>query len=181
MNLQPPRVKFMIPNGKEHLRVKGFTLIELMVVMLLISIFLGVAIPRFASGIGDDPVKKVSRWMIHTTRTLRSLAIQKQVAQSLVIDLNNHRMWTADESMDEETLSGATEKAYKLPKSVKIVDVIFPESERLSSGTAEILFYPAGYADNCIIHIEDEDTRRFSYLVEPLLPKVKIVEEWLNF
>ncbi|MEJ2038345.1 MAG: prepilin-type N-terminal cleavage/methylation domain-containing protein [Desulfosarcinaceae bacterium] len=160
---------------------KGFTLIELMVVMLLISIFLAVAIPRFDGGFAQDPVKKVTRWMINTTRTLRTDAVRLQKMQSLVVDLNNNRFWVVDETMDEEALAGAAENAYKLPSSIKVMDVEYPQADRVSSGTAEIHFFAAGYADNSIIHFEEEDARRFSILIEPLLPKIKVVEEWLSF
>lgn len=159
----------------------GFTLIELMVVMLLISIFLAVAIPRFDNGFAQDPVKKVERWMLNTTRLLRTDAVRSQKTQSLVIDLNNNRLWIVSEDMDEEALAAAPEKGYTLPSSIQVVDVEYPRSDRISSGTAEIHFYPAGYSDNTIIHFEKDDAQRFSILVEPLLPKIKVVEEWLTF
>lgn len=162
-------------------KAPGFTLMELMVVMLLVSIVLAAAIPRFEGGAFHDPDKKVSRWIINTVRTLRSTAIQKQQLQALVLDLNNSRMWIINESMDEETLSAAAEKAFSLPKSIQIVDVQYPQRDRITSGTTEIHFFPAGYSEQVLIHLENDDAQRFSFLVEPLLPKVKIFDEWIEF
>jgi prepilin-type N-terminal cleavage/methylation domain-containing protein len=159
----------------------GFTLIELMVVMFLITIFLAVAIPRFDSGFAQDPVKKTTRWMVNATRTLRSDAVRLQRIQSLVVDLANNRMWIIDESMNEEAMDEASEKAFILPTSIKVLDVEYPQADRVSTGTAEINFYPTGYADNSIIHLEEDESQRYSVLVEPLLPKIKVVEEWLTF
>lgn len=159
----------------------GFTLIELMVVMLLISIFLAVAIPRFDSGMAHDPLKKVTRWMIHTTRNLRNDAVRLQKVQTLMLDLNNNRMWVVSETMDEEAAAGAAEQAFRLPSAIRLVDVEFPEADRVSSGTAEIRFHPSGYADNSIIRLEDDDAQRYSFLVEPLLPRVKVIDQWLSF
>jgi prepilin-type N-terminal cleavage/methylation domain-containing protein len=51
---------------------QGFTLIELMVVMLLITIVLAVVIPRFDAAPFQDPGKKFSRWMINAVRHLRA-------------------------------------------------------------------------------------------------------------
>ena len=158
----------------------GFTLIELMVVMLLISIVLAVVIPRFDGGPMQDPTKKLSRWMVNTIRHLRSTAIQKQTNQALVIDLNEQRMWIVSEGMSEEELTSATEKAFKLDTSMQIVNVQFPDQEPISTGSAEIRFYPAGFSDRALIHLENDDAERFSYLVEPLLPKVKMFEEWID-
>jgi prepilin-type N-terminal cleavage/methylation domain-containing protein len=161
---------------------QGFTLIELMVVMLLISIVLAIAIPKFGGGAFQDPVKKLSRWMINTVRTLRSAAIQQQKTQGLVIDLSNRRMWLVNDAMDEEAMqAAASNKALSLPDDIRYMDVQFPQQERISSGTAEVRFYPAGYSDQVLIHLETDGAEKLTYLVEPLLPKVKIFDEWIEF
>lgn len=159
----------------------GFTLIELMVVMLLITIVLGVAIPKFSGGAFQDPVKKLSRWMINTVRNLRSAAIQKQIVQALVIDLDNRRMWMIDDQMSEEALASASDKALTLADGLRVVDVRFPGQDPVTSGTTEVKFYPAGFSDQALIHLQNDDTERFSFLVEPLLPKVKFFDEWIEF
>lgn len=159
----------------------GFTLIELMVVMLLISIILAVAIPRFEGAFLQDPTKKISRWMINTVRTLRSEALQSQKFQTLVIDLNDNRMWMIQQDMDEDALAAASEKSFQMPSAIRIVNVIFPEREQISSGNAEIHFYPTGFSDEAVIHLEAANAERFSFLVEPLLPKVKFFKEWISF
>ena len=160
----------------------GFTLLELMVVMLLVSIVLAISIPKFGGGAFQDPVKKLSRWMINTVRTLRSTAIQQQKTQSLVIDLSNRRMWIVNEAMDEKTAQdAASNSALTVPDVVQRMDVQFPQQERISTGTAEVRFYPTGYSDQVLIHLETDDDEKITYMVEPLLPKVKIFDEWIEF
>ena len=149
--------------------------------MLLISIVLGVAIPKFDSGVFQDPVKKLSRWMILTVRTQRSAAIQKQKVHGLVIDLENNRMWPVNEEMSEEALAAAPDKAMKLADSLRLVDVEYPGQERVTSGTTEVKFYPAGFSDQVLIHMQTDDGGRMTYMVEPLLPKVKFFEEWIEY
>ena len=162
-------------------KMAGFTILELVVVMLLITIILGVAIPRFQTDVLQDPSKKLSRWMISTVKNLRGLAIQKQVRQTLVVDFDGNRLWTTGEDMSEEALAAAPENAYTLPDDLRIVDVLFPDEERTSSGTVDINFYPAGFSDQVVIRLENSQAERFSYLIEPLLPKIKIFEEWISF
>lgn len=161
-------------------RDTGFTLIELMVVMLLISIVLAVAIPRFEGGPFQDPTKKLSRWMINTVRHLRSAAIQQQTVQALVIDLNHQRVWISHEGMSEEALSTAEDKAMTIDKSIQIRNVQYPDREPLAYGTVEIRFYPQGYSDRALIQLETDDAEQLTFLIEPLLPKIKILEEWIN-
>ena len=161
---------------------RGFTLIELMVVMLLISIVLAITLPKFGGGAFQDPVKKLSRWMINTVKTLRSAAIQQQKTQGLVIDLSNRRMWLVNDAMDEEAMqAAASNKALTLPDAIRYMDVQFPQQERMTTGTTEVRFYPAGYSDQVLIHLETDNDEKVTYLVEPLLPKVKIFDEWIEF
>ena len=159
----------------------GFTLIELMVVMLLISIILAVAIPRFDAGMFQNPQKKVSRWLINTAKTLRSVAIQKRLLQTLVIDFENNKMWTTSEVTDSEASVSKPEQTFDLPGDIRIVDIVLPENESVNSGTAHVNFYPAGFSDNVIIRFETSQAERFSFRVEPLLPKVRFYEEWISF
>lgn len=168
-------------NAQLFLPKVGFTLIELMVVMLLISIVLAVAIPRFEGGIVQDPAKKMSRWMINSVRALRSAAIQKQQVQTLVVDLSDHKLWTAHESMSEEDRDAAQQEAFSLPGSFTIVDIQFRGRDRISSGTADINFYPAGYSDHVLIHLENDSAERMTYRIQPLLPKIKLFDEWIDF
>jgi general secretion pathway protein H len=159
---------------------QGFTLIELMVVMLLITIVLAVVIPRFDAAPFQDPGKKFSRWMIIAVRHLRTTAIEKQKTQALVVDLSQQRLWMINEDMNEEQQAAAAEKAFAIDDSIRIVDAQFRNQESVSTGTLEIRFYPAGYSDQVLLHIENEDAERTSYLVEPLLPKLKMVEGWIE-
>ena len=159
----------------------GFTLIELMVVMMLITIVFAVTIPRLGSGLMQDPRKTTTRWMVNTTSELRGLAVEKQKAYALIIDLSSNRIWFIHEDMDEETLSAASEKAFEIPRAIRIVDIQFPRKERITSGKAEIVFYPGGYSDYAIINLQDDGAQRFAFKVEPLLPKITVLDRWLEF
>ena len=152
-----------------------------MVVMLLITIILSVTVPRFDSSFFQDPEKKVTRWIVNTVRDLRSQAIGRQKTYSLVLDLSHGRMWVVNEGMDEEALDQAAENAFSLPEAIRMVDVQMPGRDDVASGTAIINFYPAGYSDQALIHMESDEAARFTYRLQPLLPKVKMVDEWITY
>lgn len=158
----------------------GFTLIELMVVMLMITIVLAVAFPRFDGGMLQDSTKQVTRRMIQTVRTLRGDAVRRQQIQTLTIDLENQRLWVTHAAMDEQMAATAADKAYQLPDAVRFVEVQYPNRDPVNTGKAEIYFYPAGYSDHVVVHFQNENQERFSYVVEPLLPKVRLLEEWID-
>ena len=161
--------------------IKAFTLIEIMVVMLLISIILGVAVPRFDNGAFQDSQKTITRKIINIVSTLRAKSIAEQKTYALVIDVSNDRYWVVDESMDEIAMAQATEKALKLPDDIHFVDIQFPDQGQLRSGMVEIQFHPAGYADQALIHLQSDRDQRFTFQIEPLLPKMKTADEWLTY
>lgn len=158
----------------------GFTLIELMVVMMMITIILAVAIPRFDGGVLQDPTKAVARRMINTVRSLRSEAVQHQQVHALVIDLDNQRFWKLNGAMDEQAVAAAAEKAYTLPESVRFMEILFRNREAATTGKTTIHFYPAGYSDHAVIRLLNDDRDRFSFVVEPLLPKLRFLDEWTD-
>ena len=99
----------------------------------------------------------------------------------MILDLGSNRIWLVDDDMSEEAMAAASDKAMTLPESIRIVDVQYPDKERVTTGTTEIRFYPAGYSDQVLIHFEEGGTQRFTYLLEPLLPKIKFFDEWIEF
>ena len=197
----------MLKSCKHNQRARtGFTLIELMVVMLLISIILAVAIPRFEGGFLQDPIKQFSRKMISMVRSLRSAAVQTQKQYTLIVDLNAQQLYVISQAVEPETDEAGTAEAgiaeaetaetrtaeagtasqipgkrFKLPDSLALVAVEFPNSDQITTGTAEIHFYPAGYSDHAFIRLESSSEDRYTYVVQPLLPKVKLFEEWIDF
>lgn len=171
----------MSPTRRWHSEDKGFTLIELMVVMLLITIMLGVTIPRLDTSLLQDPRKKTTRWMINTVSALRAAATEKQKSQILVVNVDDNRLWITDAEMDEEAQSTAMENAFELPGGLRIIEVPFSGKESVGSGNAMIVFYPGGYSDQAAINIETGDAERFAFKIEPLLPRVKVVDEWIRY
>ncbi|MFH2063850.1 MAG: prepilin-type N-terminal cleavage/methylation domain-containing protein [Pseudomonadota bacterium] len=160
---------------------KGFTLIELIVVIIIMSVMLVFATPRLSGFIFPDDTNEIIRWLVVKARLLRNNAVQHQKHYYLNIDIDNSRLWVTDESVDtEEALKKAYENSYPLPESVRLLDVEFPGRGKVLQGTVEISFNKQGYADPAIIHIGGPDDRKVSLMIEAFLPSVKWVEEYVE-
>jgi prepilin-type N-terminal cleavage/methylation domain-containing protein len=159
---------------------KGFTLLELIVVIALLGIMIAFSVPRLHGTILLDDTKKSSRWLIGKVQALKESAIQNQKQYVLHIDMDTDRIWETDESMSADDLEKATLNAYALPGAVKVMDVEFPIAGKIFSGRADITFYRAGYTDKALIHIQD-DNQQLSFLIEPFLPQVKLFEKYATF
>jgi len=159
----------------------GFTLIELIVVISLISLMLFFAIPRFQNSVLSDNTKKVSRWIIAKVHALKERAVRDQKLYVLHVSLDSNRLWTTNELMSEQELQNAAQNAYELPGDIKVLDVEYPDEEKISVGRADIYFYKRGYSDKAMIHIENNDNEQLSFLIEPFLSRVRMYETYVDF
>lgn len=159
----------------------GFTLIELIVVISLISLTLFFAIPRFKDSVLSDNTKKVSRWIITKVLTLKKRAVRDQKLYILHVNLDSNRLWMTDELMSEQEVQNAAQDAYELPDDIQVLDVEFPGEEIISEGRAYIYFYKRGYSDKAMIHVENNDNEQLSFLIEPFLTRVKVYEKYEGF
>jgi prepilin-type N-terminal cleavage/methylation domain-containing protein len=175
-------IKFL-NNGRQttnHGYSRGFTLIELIVVIALLGIMIAFSVPRLHDTLFLDDTKKSSRWIIGKVKALKESAIQNQKQYVLHIDLDTDRIWETHESMSPESLETAALDAYALPGDVKIIDVEFPIGGKKISGQADITFYKSGYTDKALIHIQDS-IDQLSFLIEPFFTKVAFFEKYATF
>ena len=162
-------------------RIKGFTLIELVVVVALISIMLFLAIPRFQSDFLTDSTKKVSRWILYKVPALKENAFREQKKYVLHVGIDSEKLWITHEGMSDEELQDAEIGGFILPDDIKLQDVEFPDERIISSGRADIYFYEKGYSDKAIIHMVHDGDHWLSFLMEPFLPQVYLYSKYVGF
>ncbi len=152
----------------------AFTLIEVLVVCLLISIILTVGIPVLNGTLFTDQLKTASRKIIGTVRDAREHAVSNQKSLVLVFDLERDRLWY--ENDDPKTTQGkrpAVHAVY-LPPSVRIVDIWTKSQGKQSHGTVNLWIKKQGYMDRTIIHITNTDDI-LSIILSPFLGSIKVV------
>ena len=159
----------------------GFTLIELIVVISLISLMLLFTLPRLQDNPFLDDSKKSSRWLIGKVQALKESAIREQRQYALHFDLDSGRIWDTNASMSPEDLeSAALNSSYSLPDDLRILDIEYPQSGKIYSGQTEIIFYKAGYTDKALVHMQEGDSY-LSFLIEPFLSQVQFFETYASF
>jgi prepilin-type N-terminal cleavage/methylation domain-containing protein len=159
---------------------RGFTLIEIAVVVMLIGIMLVFTAPRLPDDVLTDPIKKTSRWMILTVQNLKDQAVRERKTYRLHIEIDKERFWITDESMSEEEQQTAESGGFNLPDDIEVMDVEYPDMEKSLSGQATVSFYKQGYSDRAMIHIAT-DEGRLTYQVEPFLSRLKYHEGYVGF
>ena len=158
---------------------KGYTFIELTVVVLLVGLMLTLTIPRFRDAVLTDNLKSTSRKLVGIIKNLRNQAFREHKNFVLHFDLESNRFWIDSTDMTKEEQVLAHEKASTLPKDVRILGVRFVAKGKKTDGETAIRFSKKGYVQQSVIILGSEDGREFSIELSPFLPRAKILENTL--
>lgn len=140
-----------------------------------------IAIPNFEYSLESGDIKKISRWILVNVRSLKGKAVSDQKMHILRVRLDTNSFILTNESDGKDEFETAASKEYRLPPGITVMDVEYPGRGAVTTGGTDINFYRKGYSDKAIIHIQDQNNNILSFLIEPFLPKVKIVEEYISF
>ena len=159
---------------------KGFTLIELIVVLVLLGIMFGITVPKFRQAILSDSLDSTSLRLIGLVQDLRERAMSGLVSYLLNFDIQEKRIWSFASNASEEDRESARLRAYKLPDDVEIQDIwSWGSGRNYSEGV--IRFSRKGYIEQSMIHLQSEDGRELSLELSPFLGSIKIHEGYVDF
>ncbi|MFH1984358.1 MAG: prepilin-type N-terminal cleavage/methylation domain-containing protein [Pseudomonadota bacterium] len=154
---------------------RGFTLLELIVVVSLISIMFFFAVPKFANTAFSDARFRTARWIVQRAGDLRAEAVEKGASRFLVVDLDEGRLWAATSSPAAE--NGRSEDGptgYRMPQGLEITRVVFTDGTSVTAGRAMIRFSADGVASGAVIAIAKAGREVMSLEIEPFLPEVRV-------
>jgi general secretion pathway protein H len=161
---------------------KGFTLIELTVIIVILGVMLSLIIPRLGE-LGEANLKRSARHLTGMIRFLRDEAQAKKVNFRLRFDVAEGRYWTevftfnlsektaefrrySSEMGTEGSLSGQTTL-----RDVKVAS--HPDDPYIE-------FSPTGWVEHSLIHLRDGDGRDFTLLVNPLTGNTELREGYIE-
>jgi prepilin-type N-terminal cleavage/methylation domain-containing protein len=166
-------------SGKKTLRqgLAGFTLLELTVVMLLLSILLGFALPAIRGGEIMASRAGVARKIAWAVKQLKQDALARQTSHTLHLDLTAGRIWATREQGPDETAAEQGADPWALPDGIRIEGVHFPNGDAIRTGEVTLGFYPRGYSDRAIIRLQADNGDFTDILIETFLPFALILDE----
>jgi Tfp pilus assembly protein FimT len=160
---------------------RGFTFVELTVVIFLIGLTIVLTIPRFRHTLVSDDLRSTVRQMVGTIRSVRNEAVREHKTYALHLDLESNRLWIESEGASDEEQLEAQAKAVQLPAGVRVLDVWHKDTGKDATGDTAIHFTQKGYVEYSVIHLGAEDGRRFTLILSPFLGKVTVLEEYVDF
>jgi len=136
---------------------RGFTLIELCVVIVLIGAMMFIAAPRVHDAIFKDSLRQTVKHIVAKSRELRSDAVRDNVDYILHFDMDKNRLWYEASDMTGEKRNEMKGKYYQLPENVKIMEISILGGGRKSEGDATLKFFRRGYIQPAVLYLSQNE------------------------
>lgn len=159
---------------------RGFTFIEIFVVVFVLGSFLLIALPRI-DNFTQGSLKSSSRNLSTTIRYIYSEAAFKKKIHKLAFDIDKGEYWVEVMEGDEYVESADPYlKRRKLPNNVFFKDIVTQRSLRISTeGKDEfILFLPSGFVEPVVIHLESTAGDVYTLSTKPYTGGTKVYDEY---
>lgn len=169
----------------------GFTLVELMVVVVIIGIITAVIIPEMKGSFEDALLRSTSRKLVDVFSLANSRAVAMNRPQQVRLDWKNGRYFVESGGRDRgqefsartgpENLQGTVDNRISIeirrPEEVAEADETKSSTQIASSKQGEtIRFYPDGTADAVQFILRDRAGFRLGLQINPVTARVHVME-----
>jgi general secretion pathway protein H len=170
------------PHGvsRESFRA-GFTLIEIVVVMVLISLFMVLSIPLF-SNIGTSSLDTSARRLSGTIKYLFNEAALSGHEYRLIYDLDEGSYRAQELEASGELVEAEDQgRQAALKGAVRFKDLEVPGRGKFTAGQVTTRFDPSGWVEETIIHLDDGKGQMLTLRVMPLTGSAEIFQGYREF
>jgi len=156
----------------------GFTLLELVLVMVVIGLFVGLALPRLPD-ISGARMQKTARKVAGTLQTARMRAITLRRYYRVEVDVDNEKILISYFGPEGTFIEDDSVQTYQA-KDTDIVDMITSTRDRTREGTGWIYISPRGFIEPSLIHLRDMRGRDLTVSPSPAGGRVRIMEGYVD-
>ena len=157
---------------------RGFTLLELIVVMVLIALTLSLVVPKFSNFLYTDQLKVAARKLVGLINQSSQLAQRHQVPY-LLRYIEDERRFVVEPEQNEARRN-ALKDGLHLAESITVQDLWSWYGGTRSSAAFVIRFTQKGYVEPTVIHLRDESGQEVSVVLSPFLGKVQVVGNYVE-
>jgi prepilin-type N-terminal cleavage/methylation domain-containing protein len=139
---------------------KGFTLLEIIVVLLVISLVIAISYPSLSRGTTSLSLRTTGRDILNTFRYARQKAVTEQTGMRVTVDQENQTLRLTDDF-------GEGNRQYFLPDNVRIQRVVLGGG-RTVDGVATVRFLPNGSSESVEILLESKNGAYLRVISDPI-------------
>lgn len=166
--------------------MRGFTLLELILVMVLIGVTMAFAVPRLSSFVFSDPLKQSTRKLTLLITQTSRLAVRTSRPYLLKYNSSTRSFEVVavaeKETEGENTVSDEPNllPALQLPGSVLLKDISFAAAEEKKSGSFSLRFSEKGYLEPCLIHLQGQSGDEMTLKLSPFVGHVTLHQGYVS-
>jgi len=149
-----------------HSRIAGFTLIEMVAVVVIISLFAAIVIVKVDSVLPSCRIRQTARQVGLNIQAAKSCARREGGEMEIVYDFDNNRCRVipagGDEDADPDEIALNT---CDLPDGIRLQDVELSDLTIIETGRLRISVSTAGLINPHYVHIVSDEGRTFTIMV----------------
>jgi general secretion pathway protein H len=174
--------------------ISGFTLIELIIVLVLLSVATALVVPRLAGSLGRMNAESTARRISSALRFARSHAVTEKIPYLAIFDMDTNRLSVmaypvpdetdSDEAEPEDTDSDNAEiegpqgpRVYIFSDGIRLREGVPLDGETVTTGAFVMGFFPGGGTTGGEVIFHDDKDRVFSIALDRITGSVKIHEK----
>ncbi|MBI2883506.1 MAG: GspH/FimT family pseudopilin [Candidatus Methylomirabilis oxyfera] len=171
-------------------RKAGFTLLELVVVLFILTLVTALIAPAFSRSFGQAQLKAATRDLAALCRFARTQAITSQDVLEVVLDRQTNSYWMRGSDWIAGRLSGTNQvlpaqdpaqpiqnpqvRVRFLPAGVSLKSVVIDTGPLREDERGAIVFFPQGSSTGGSINLSDEKGRGYRIVVDPSVGLVRV-------
>ncbi|MBN1571095.1 MAG: prepilin-type N-terminal cleavage/methylation domain-containing protein [Acidobacteria bacterium] len=146
--------------------IQGFTLLELLIVVLVVALVLAVSYPSLSRGSASIHLRTTGRDVLNTFRFAREKAVTEQIGMKVTVDRENQRLVLANELGDGS-------RTYAMPSDVKIHRIALGGRE-IPEGPVGVRFLPNGSSDAVELLLKSKTDSLLRIISDPITGGARI-------
>ncbi|HHL33371.1 MAG TPA: prepilin-type N-terminal cleavage/methylation domain-containing protein [Desulfobulbaceae bacterium] len=165
------------PRFLQQRRKNGFTLMELLVVMVLLSLLTAFAVPKIRTSLFTDQLKATARKLIGLVNETGQQARIEHRPYLLIFD-PAARVFTVRAAENKEANTPLSIRPLYLSSGVRVVDFSSVHGGKRDSGELKLMFSKKGYVDKTLIHLQDDSGREMTLALSPFLGVTRLYDSY---
>ena len=156
---------------------RGFTLIEVAVVLAVIGMVLLLVLPRLPSSDSEN-LKVSARTLASTVRYMQDRAATGRITYYLRLEPGTDSVRVLEAAADGSEKEPADPLLRKRPvkEGIVVADVTIPRLGKINDGQVRLDVAAGGLRDFVVIHLRSPDNRFWTVMAFPASGKVKVSE-----
>lgn len=157
----------------------GFTLLELAVVIFIMGLMISLVLP-YLGGFREAALKSQARRLAGRATYMYDEATGRKLVLRLIFDLDNNGYAAA--KLDPYAVkpvfapdTSVSAKPVMMPAAIRIRDVTVEGIGTFNRGMVATNFYPEGYVDATVVHLDDASGDVMTLEFSPLTGQVAII------